>query len=358
MNKHPFIQRTTPSRAETLYRSLLLLYPTSFRHSYEHEMIQTFRACYRATLQHEGKAGLTRLWSLLLRDLVVTVCSEHVRATISFLKQMFDLQAKEYSLMSVLTLDVATRTDIGLKRAVNEDNVTSVVPEDPQIMMQKGALFVVADGMGGHTQGNVASELAVNTIRDAYYQDTSNDTSASLRKAVERANLVIFERNGAQSEATEEIKPVTGMGTTCVAVVLKENIAYIANTGDSLVYLVRAGQVRQIAEDHSWVAEQVRIGKMTQAEADAADNKNVITRCLGMVNTVDVYIGTEQVQDRDILILCTDGLHIQVNEDEMRTIVEQYEPEESAQRLIARANENGGPDNITAVVVHVSLSNH
>ncbi len=353
MKTYPSSQRPT-SRAEMLYRSLLLLYPASFRRAYEREMLQTFHDYYRDMIQHEGIAGLTSLWSLVLRDLVVTACSEHVRAGTSFLKHMFGLQVKEYALMSLLTLDVGTRTDIGRKRAVNEDNATSVIPQDLQTMTQKGALFVVADGMGGHTQGDVASELAVNTIRDVYYQDTSDDIAASLREAVERANLVIFERNEAQPASTEETKPF--MGTTCVAVVLKNSTAYVANAGDSLVYLVRAGQVRQIAENHSWPAEQVRSGKMTQAEADAEDKTNVITRCLGVERDVNVYVGMEQVQDKDILILCTDGLHTLVSEDEMRTTVEQYSPEESAQHLVARANENGGPDNITAVVVRVSLS--
>ena len=319
-----------------LYRFLLLLYPASFRRVYEREMLQTFRDYYRDTIQHEGVTGLTSLWSLVLRDLFMTACSEHVRAGISFLKHLFGLQVKEYALMSLLTLDVGTRTDIGRKRAINEDNATSVIPEDPRTMTQKGAMFVVADGMGGHTQGDVASELAVNTIRDVYYQDTSDDIAASLRKAVEQANLVIFKRNEAQPASTEETKPF--MGTTCVAVVLKDSTAYVANAGDSLVYLVRAGQVRQIAENHSWVAEQVRTGKMTQAEADAEGKGNVITRCLGVHQDVNVYVGTEQVQDKDILVLCTDGLHTLVSEDEMRTIVEQYGPEESAQRMIARAN--------------------
>jgi len=356
MNPHPPSQSQT-SRAEILYRSLLLLYPASFRRVYEREMIQTFRDYYRDTMQYEGVAGLISLWSLVLRDLVMTACAEHVRVGMSFLKHMFGLHAKEYSLMSLLTLDVGTRTDIGRKRAVNEDNVTSVIPEDVQTMTQKGALFVVADGMGGQAQGDVASELAVNTIRNAYYQNTSDAIAASLRKAVEQANLSIFERNQTQFNGNTQDTAQKGMGTTCVAVVLKDSTAYIANAGDSLVYLIRTGQVRQIAEDHSWVAEQVRTGKMTQAEAEAEGKSSVITRCLGVADIVDVYIGTEQVQDKDILVLCTDGLHVQVSEDEIRTLVEQYSPEESAQRLIARANENGGPDNITAVVVHVSLSN-
>ncbi len=126
--------------------------------------------------------------------------------------------------------------------------------------------------------------------------------------------------------------------------------------GGSLVYLIRVGQVRQIAEDHSWTAEQVRTGKMTQAEAEAEGKSSVITRCLDIERDVNVYVGTEQVQDKDVLVLCTDGLHMHVPENEMRNIVEHYPPEESAQRLTARANEDGGPDNITAIVVRVSLS--
>jgi protein phosphatase len=355
MKTHPYSQRPM-SRAERLYRSLLLLYPISFRRAYECEMLQTFHDYYCDMIQREGVAGLTRLWSLVLRDLIVTACLEHIRAGISFLKHLFGRQVKEYSLMSLLTLDAATRTDIGRTRTVNEDNVTSVIPEDAHTMTQKGALFVVADGMGGYTQGDVASELAIHTIRDAYYRDTNDDIAVSLRKAVEQANLRIFERNKVQfKDATEEITQ-KGMGTTCVAAVLKDNTVYVANAGDSLAYLIRAGQMRQIAENHSWVAEQVRTGRMTQAEADAEGKGNVITRCLGVENTVDVYVGTEQVQDRDILVLCTDGLHNQVSEDEIRTLVEQYGPEESAQRLIAHANENGGSDNITAVVIRISLA--
>ena len=245
--------------------------------------------------------------------------------------------------MSLLTLDTAARTDIGLKRANNEDNVVTVVPTDGQVMAQKGALFVVADGMGGHTKGDVASELAVNTIRDTYYQDTRSDIATALRASVEQANKVIFEHD-------------KHMGTTCVAAVLKENTVYIANTGDSFVYLIRAGQMRQLAEDHSWVAEQVRIGAMTREEAEAQGKGNVIVRCLGETRDVEVYVGIEQVQDKDILVLCTDGLHTLVSEDEIRAIAEQYEPQESVQRLIARANENGGTDNITAAVIRVSLS--
>ena len=337
------VQPRRITRSEMLYRALLWLYPPTFRRMYGREMLQTFRDCYRDTVQQEGVAGLVRLWRLVLPDFVVSVCSEQVRAGISLFRRLSGLEEKEYQLMSLLTLDTAARTDIGLKRANNEDNVVTVVPTDTHVMAQKGALFVVADGMGGHTKGEVASALAVNTIRDTYYQDARNDIAAALRASVEQANKAIFEHD-------------MHMGTTCVAAVLKDNTVYIANAGDSFVYLIRGGQMRQLAEDHSWVAEQVRTGAMTREEAEAQGKGNVIVRCLGETRDVEVYIGTEQVQDKDILVLCTDGLHGLVNEDEIRAIVEQYEPEESVQRLIARANENGGTDNITAAVIRVSLA--
>ena len=257
---------------------------------------------------------------------------------------------------ALLNLDVALRTDIG-GRPSNEDNMSSYVPEDAQVMAKKGALFVVADGLGGHAQGEVASELAVNTIRDVYYQDTDEDIAASLRRAVENANTLIWQKNGEKfRDATEDEKAQGGMGTTCVAVVLQDTHVYVANAGDSFAYIMRAEQVMQIAQDHSWVAEQVQAGLLTKEQARSHEKRNVITRCLGTSPDVDVYVAAETVQDGDVLLLCTDGLWSLVEEDELRSIVEQYDPQESAKRLVERANENGGPDNITAVVVRVSLA--
>ena len=146
------------------------------------------------------------------------------------------------------------------------------------------------------------------------------------------------------------------MGTTCVAVVLQDTHVYVANAGDSFAYIMRAEQVMQIAQDHSWVAEQVQAGLLTKEQARAHEKRNVITRCLGTSPDVDVYVATETVQDGDVLLLCTDGLWSLVEEGELRSIVEQYDPQESTKRLVERANENGGPDNITAVVVRVSLA--
>ncbi len=344
----------SPSSAERLYHALLWLYPAQFRHAYGREMLQIFRDCYREE-QGQGDWGMVRLWGLVLSDLVTSVCVEHWKASITFFKSVLGLEKESLMTNALLNLDVALRTDIG-HRPSNEDNMSSYVPEDAQVMAKKGALFVVADGLGGHVQGEVASELAVNTIRDTYYQDTDEDIALSLRKAVEYANALIWQRNSEKfQDATEDQKAQAGMATTCVAAVLQNDRVYVANAGDSLAYVFRGGQVMQIAQNHSWVTEQVQAGLLTKEQARVHEKRNLISRCLGTKAEVDVYVASETVQDGDILLLCTDGLWLLVEEDELRSIVEQYAPQESAKRLVERANENGGPDNITAVVVRVSL---
>jgi len=182
---------TSPSKrlmiiSERFYRLLLLAYPGEFRRAYRREMIQTFRDCCREALQR-GQWGMLRLWGLVLYDLVTTAFIEHVRTCIALFKRGFlnatdTLLATEGStaLVSQFHLNVAQHSDIGRKRQVNEDSMISILPEDPQVMAKKGALFVVADGMGGHTAGDVASEMAINLVRDAYYEDENDDVDASL----------------------------------------------------------------------------------------------------------------------------------------------------------------------------------
>src|SRR5579883_1767031 len=210
-----------------------------------------------------------------------------------------------------------------------------VIPKDPQVMTKKGALFIVADGMGGHAAGEVASEIAVDTVSNTYYQDDSEDVAASLLQAIKRANALIHQR------AAENMLR-SGMGTTCVAAVLRGNMAYIANVGDSRAYFMRNGQ-----------AKQVRAGLLTDDQARTHAQRNVITRCLGTQADVDIDIFTEELREGDALVLCTDGLSGLVSDDEIRRTVEQYVPQESVYHLIEQANNNGGPDNITAIVLRV-----
>src|SRR5438067_9710128 len=130
-------------------------------------------------------------------------------------------------------------------------------------------------------------------------------------------------------------------------------MAYIANVGDSRAYIVRGGQVKQVSQDHSWVAEQVRAGLLTEDQARTHAQRNVITRCLGTQADVEIDVFPEQLEEKDALVLCTDGLSGLVSDDEIRRIVDQAQPQESVYHLVERANENGGPDNITAIVVSV-----
>ncbi len=245
-----------------------------------------------------------------------------------------------------LRLDPAQLTDVGRKRPHNEDNMAYVIPKDPVVMAKKGALFIVADGMGGHAAGEVASEIAVDTVSKVYYLDDSDDVATSLVQSVKRANTLIYQR------AAENMLR-SGMGTTCVTAVLRGGTAYITNVGDSRAYLIHNGQVRQVSQDHSWVAEQVRAGFLTEEQARSHSQRNVITRSLGTQPEVEVDIFIEQLEEGDFIVLCSDGLSGLVSDDDLRTIVSQYQPQESVYHLVERANENGGPDNITVIVARV-----
>jgi len=246
-----------------------------------------------------------------------------------------------------MRLMAAQRTDVGLKRQHNEDTVAYIIPKDQEILATKGALFVVADGMGGHAAGEVASEMAVSTLTTLYYQD-EGDAPECLLRSIKYANAIIFQK------AMENIEH-NGMGTTCVAAVLLRETAYIANVGDSRAYLIHKGQVRQISQDHSWVAEQVRAGAMSEADARQHEMRNMITRSLGSLPEVEVDIFTEMVLEGDTLVLCSDGLSGMISDNEILTIVERYSPQESVYRLIDRANACGGNDNITVLVVRIAF---
>ena len=253
-----------------------------------------------------------------------------------------------------LRLDPAQLTDVGRKRPHNEDNMAYVIPKDLQVMAKKGALFIVADGRGGQAAGEVASEIAVDTVCNLYYQDDSEDVPVALLQAIKRANALIYQRvaeNMSHSGIGENMR--SDMGTTCVAAVLHGKTAYIANVGNSRAYLLHAGQVKQVSQDHSWVAEQLQFGLLTEAQARSHAQRHILTRCLGTQSDVAIDFFLEELQEGDSLVLCTDGLSDLVSNKELLTIVEQHPPQESVYLLVERANENGGPDNITAIVVRI-----
>lgn len=340
--------------SERLYRLLLLAYPRAFREEYGSEMFLVFRDAYREASRRQGLLGVLRLWSDVFSDYVKTVCIQRVNSWVQRDWRDLALAGKEQLAMTLpFRLQVAQRTETGRKRPNNEDNLVSVVPEDRQLLQDKGALFVVADGMGGHDLGEVASELTIQQVKDAYYHDLQNDIPTALQHAVKQANIAICQANETRRGQGED---GFGMGATCVAAVLHEQMLYAANVGDSRVYVLHAGQLRQITRDHSIVAQMVERGEITLAQVRTHEKRNQIYRSLGEKPELEVDLFTEPVEEGDTLILCTDGLWEMMEDDDLRAIVEQYGLDESVQHLIARANEAGGPDNVTTIVVRVSAA--
>ncbi|GCF06943.1 Stp1/IreP family PP2C-type Ser/Thr phosphatase [Dictyobacter arantiisoli] len=290
-----------------------------------------------------------------IHDISTSARIEQSHGVVSRFKQLFFKPSNPASVTQQqrgprtrpLALTVAQRTDVGRKRQHNEDSVAYIIPKDQQLLENKGALFIVADGMGGHAAGEVASEIAVDTVCTLYYQDADTDIPTSLRRAIQYANATIYQR---ATENTEH----SGMGTTCVVAVLRGKTAYVANVGDSRAYMVRKGHVRQISQDHSWVAEQVRMGQMSEEEAQSHSMRNIITRSLGPFPEVEVDIFVEPVEEGDAFVLCSDGLCGMLNDNEITSIVEQFGPQESVYRLVEYANAQGGIDNITAIVARVN----
>ena len=242
-------------------------------------------------------------------------------------------------------------TDVGQKRDHNEDSF---------LVDEALGLFVVADGMGGHAGGGTASRIAVETIRDHLRRVSSEDpavfsdpgpllTSAlreRLRGAVEAACTAIY--SAAQNEPS-----LNGMGTTVTAVLLGGGCAFVAHVGDSRCYLVRRGQIYQISEDHSLVNEQLKAGAITADEARHSRFKNIITRSVGFEQEVQVDILGFDATPGDRLVVCCDGLSNMVADHEILRIAAESSVDDGPKKLIDLANERGGDDNITAVLVHV-----
>ena len=244
-----------------------------------------------------------------------------------------------------LNLIVAKLTDVGRARPHNEDYVDYYIPTDPQQLAQKGAIYLVADGMGGHQAGEVASQGAAEMVINQYYSDPSPDIGVSLVRAFYAANQHI---NGqAQIDQSK-----SGMGTTLVAAVIVGRKVHVANVGDSRAYLINKGGITQITEDHSWVEEQVRAGLLTTEQARRHPQRNLVTRALGSKPAVDVDLFEGAINTGDTLLLCTDGLTGRVEDHEIAAVVREYPPTEAARILVGQANERGGNDNISVLIVN------
>ena len=231
--------------------------------------------------------------------------------------------------------DSAGRTDAGRVRRRNED---SFVLDPP--------LFAVADGMGGAQAGEVASRLAAAAFRE-YHDADRLEPAERVEAIIQEANRRIYERARTDSEAS-------GMGTTVTAAILTNGRVSIGHVGDSRAYRVRSGELEQLTEDHSLVADLMRSGRLTPEEADAHPQRSVITRALGTDAEVDVDTVTVDVEPGDLFLLCSDGLTTMVPEEDILRIAQEADDlNEAARTLVRAANSGGGEDNITVVLFKV-----
>jgi protein phosphatase len=234
-------------------------------------------------------------------------------------------------------------TDIGRKRKVNQDYVYA--SDFPVGNLPN--LYIVADGMGGHKAGDLASSFAVEKIVEAVGRSMDARPALILQKAVRYANYCLYEK-AAEKEAYR------GMGTTLVALTICEGEALAVNIGDSRLYEVTEGGIRQISEDHSLVAELVRKGELSKAEARRHPDKNIITRALGIQEETEMDLFPFHVEPGSRYLLCSDGLSNMVEDTELCQVIQQdRQLYDIGNELIQRANEHGGLDNIAVVLVEI-----
>jgi len=247
------------------------------------------------------------------------------------------------------SLTWAARSDIGRFRENNEDKFDFFLPDDQTQLALRGRLWAVADGMGGHNAGQVASEAALKALIRTYYAPAgADDVVETLRAALTDANGLIY-RAARQNEDR-----AAGMGTTVVAAVVKEDVLTVAHIGDSRAYLLRRGEgLRRLTTDHSWVEEQVRRGILSRAEAEASPYRNYILRSVGVEAQVDPEILSVPLAPEDTLLLCSDGLSGYLNDDALTVALSGKGPSQIALDLVDAANDAGGRDNITALVVRI-----
>ena len=238
-------------------------------------------------------------------------------------------------------MKVYSATDVGQKRKMNQDYVFT--SEDAVGNLPN--LFVVADGMGGHNAGDFASSHAVEILVDEIRKDADYNPVKVIRHAIETANTEIIE----QAQKDESLR---GMGTTMVVSTIVGQYAYVANVGDSRLYVVQ-GQIQQITKDHSLVQEMVRLGEISPEEARNHRDKNIITRALGAEKTVDIDFFDLKLEAGDTILMCSDGLSNMVDDRKLEEIILDSEMEltEKGKTLIREANLNGGKDNIAIILI-------
>jgi protein phosphatase len=243
-------------------------------------------------------------------------------------------------------IELGQATDVGQVRSINEDSILCE-PLESRRIAERGLFCAVADGMGGHAAGEEASSLAVQVAHAAFYGSPGlDDPAETLRLAVAEANAAVFDAGAGKTGRDH-------MGTTLTAAVLFNRRVVVGHVGDSRCYLVRDYSIQQISRDHSWVAEEVAAGRMTPEQARVNPRRNIITRALGLRPDVDVDVYESPIEPGDTVVICSDGLHGLVSEDDIVSYVRRLPPADAVDALVRLANQRGGPDNISVVVARV-----
>ncbi len=247
-----------------------------------------------------------------------------------------------------MKLECGHLSDTGISRDHNEDSIGVFQPLNQEQRRRLSDLFLVADGMGGHAGGEVASRYAVERVIQLYAAAQAATVPETVQQAIMQASAELYVQNTQRAQTKQQ-----QMGTTLVGAVVDEDELHVFNVGDSRAYLLRDGILHQISQDHSWVAEQVRARVITKEQAHSHEQRNVITRALGQKPEVVVDYFHEHLRAGDIIILCTDGLTGPVTDAEIKQKVLEAPPQEAVQRLVDLANARGGSDNVSVLVVRV-----
>lgn len=242
-------------------------------------------------------------------------------------------------------IKTASRSDVGKKRQLNQDVVYS--SELPVGNLPN--LFIIADGMGGHKAGDYASRYAVDTIENETLESLEENPEIILQKAISKANKDI-------RELSHQNPDMEGMGTTIVAATIYGKYMKVANVGDSRLYIINGKKIKQITRDHSLVEEMVRIGELDRISARNHPNKNIITRAVGVTASVVADFFDVELKEGDVILMCSDGLSNMLEDEEIRMIAcAQRDIIEKAEALVRAANNNGGKDNISLIIIEPEL---
>lgn len=241
-----------------------------------------------------------------------------------------------------MAFEVWGQTDVGLKRDINQDSI---------LVDKNISLFVVADGMGGHRGGEVASAMAVETVQEIIEEQLSMNGPVSPRDIIKKAYREASKRIFLKS--TRETPELMGMGTTMVLALGYENKIYMGNVGDSRAYLFKDNNLWQITEDHSLVNEQIRAGLLDPNNSESMVGRNVITRSVGFEEEVIVDVVERDVAPGEIFLLCSDGLSGLISNERLAEICRKTSPDKIVPKCIEAAKEAGGDDNISVIVIKI-----